>query len=199
MQKKLVVVGLFAFLVGAFAVAQIPRRVAAMEQTEGSQGAMMKLPNAPKKMVKMEKRSEAKHEQETMDRVMDREMPGDKEGVHMTPDGKFRVTGATVNSVSTGDQTINATLFGFSKTVSVNGAKLIGAGHAITLADIAAGDKLAATGTYNAGTHAITLLEIRDVTYKVRITPTNNFQDQINALLKRIEELKAKQAAGGQH
>ena len=107
--------------------------------------------------------------------------------VTIRANGDFRVSGVTVNSVSSSTNAINVSFFGFSRDVNVSGAKIFGGGKEIPLGDIQAGDKLNASGNYNVTTRAITVYEIKDVTMRKN---TLDIQARIQQLLEMIQKLQ---------
>lgn len=115
---------------------------------------------------------------------------GDQPSVVLRPNGDYRVTGVTVNSVSSSTNTLNVSLFGFSKDVNISGAKIFAkGGGAITINDIKVGDKLISIGNYNSSTKVITVNEIRDIS----ITKAGNdsaIQQRIQQLLEMIKKLR---------
>ena len=121
--------------------------------------------------------------------AMELKVNADQESAVLRPNGDFIVTGVTVSSVNTSANTATVTLYGFTRTVSVAGATLWGGGKSITLADIKAGDKLVARGNFNSSTRAITVSEVRDVSYAAQAT--SDLQKQIEELRKRLNDLQA--------
>lgn len=120
-----------------------------------------------------------------------------KESAVVNPDGKFNVTGAKVNSIDSASGSVNVTLFGFSRTVTVSGAAIMGAGRTIALGDIQPGDILGATGVFNAATRVISVSRVVDVSYAQRNTV--NIQAKIQQLLQMVQALQAQlQALQGQ-
>ena len=112
-------------------------------------------------------------------------------GVIVRDNGDFRVRGAVVNSISEANNTVNVTFYGFTRDVSLAGAKLIGGGSEIKLSDFRTGDKLAAHGNFNELTKSLTIKEVHNISYN-RGVRTGDIEKRINELLKMIEELKAK-------
>lgn len=113
---------------------------------------------------------------------------GDQPSAVMHPNGDFRLTGVTVNSVDTSANTITGTLYGVTRTVSAAGASLWGGGKSITLSDIKAGDKIVVVGSYSADTHSLTIREVRDVTYSQQAV--SGVQKQIEELRRKLQELQ---------
>lgn len=118
----------------------------------------------------------------------DMKIDNTQESVVIQPNGNFRVTGAVLNSVSTSTNTINASIFNFSRDVSVASATIFGAGKQIVLTDLQAGDKLVVTGNFNRTNHVITISDINDVTYVNR--NNLNIQNQIQALMQQVQLLQ---------
>lgn len=115
--------------------------------------------------------------------------------VILKADGGFQVRGAEVVSVNVSGSTITAKLYGFTKEVSVAGAKISAVGgSSVTLADFKAGDKVAAWGTFDENTKAIKVSELRNIT--VRSQANAAIQARIDELLKMIRELQEKIKAG---
>lgn len=111
---------------------------------------------------------------------------GDNEhSVMIRANGEFRVHGAKVNSVS--DSVLNVSLFGFSRDVNVAGAKLIGGGNALSLADFKAGDVLVATGKFDAQAKTITVSEIHNLSFR---KDTSTIEARIAELLKMVRQLQ---------
>jgi peptidoglycan hydrolase CwlO-like protein len=145
-----------------------------------------------KKIEKMEVKLE-----KAKDRLEDRsERLGDvwnnlpeDHAVIMKGNGEFHVRGAVVNSVNTAGNALNVRFFGFNRDVNVSGAKLIGGGKNITLADFQAGDKLAGRGKYDEANRTITVTEIRNLSYTNR--NASDIQKRIEELLKMIRDLQA--------
>lgn len=120
-----------------------------------------------------------------------------QESAIVRPNGDFRVTGATANSVDVSAATVNATLFGLNRTVSLSGARIVGGGQAIALSDIKAGDKINALGNYNATAHIATVSQVMDISYSNR--QTTDIQSRIQQLLRLVEQLQAQLKALQQH
>lgn len=118
----------------------------------------------------------------------DTEIQGTQESVIIQPNGNFRVTGATVNSVNSSANTINASIYGFSRDVNVAGATIYGGGKQIALTDMQSGDKIVASGTFSESTHVITVQDINDVSYTSR--NASNIQSQIQALMQQVQQLQ---------
>lgn len=112
-----------------------------------------------------------------------------KESASLRPDGSFNVTGVKVNSVDAASGSVNVTLFGFSRTVTISGATIMGSGKAISMSDIQAGDVLAAMGTFNVASHAISVSRVMDVSYVQR--NNTNIQSKIQELLQMVRSLQA--------
>ena len=112
-------------------------------------------------------------------------------------DGKFRATGVTFNSVDTTGNTVNVSLYGFTKTVNVSGASLMGGATTMNLSDIKVGDKLSVMGTFNVSTGAISAMSINDVTFMQQNTA--NVQSRIQQLMQLVLQLQAQLKALGGH
>lgn len=112
----------------------------------------------------------------------------ERQSVKIGENGNFAVTGAVVNSVSSSTNTINASLYGLSRDVSLSGATLAGRGHAITISDISVGDRVSARGNFNPATRVITVSELHDVSFKSR--EVQGIQSQIQALLDLVRKLE---------
>ena len=113
-----------------------------------------------------------------------------KKAAIIEEDGDFKVNGVTANSVNVSANTINVTFFGFTRDINVSGAKFFSGGKSISLSDIQSGDKLNATGNYNASTKAVTVEEVRDTT--LRTQNISEIQKRIQQLIDMINALKAK-------
>lgn len=111
------------------------------------------------------------------------------DGASIQPNGDFRIAGVTVNSVDTSGNTITGTAFGFTKTVNVGGATIWCSGNKGVLGDIQSGDKIMATGNWNASTRAVVVKEVRDPGCKKAGGADNSAQ--IQAILKQLEQLRA--------
>jgi hypothetical protein len=112
-----------------------------------------------------------------------------KESAVLKSDGSFRITGVKVNSVSSSNNVLNISFFGFSRDINVSGAKIIGAGQMVTIGDIQPGDILTGSGKFDRNTHIITVDEIRDVSF-VRVVQTNMLQQRIDDLLNLVKKLQ---------
>lgn len=112
--------------------------------------------------------------------------------VTMQANGNFHVSGVKVNSVNSSGNMLNVEFFGFNRDVSVAGAKLLGSGKTITLADFQAGDMLRAKGNFNASTKTISVQEIHNLSYNNRAT--GNIQARINELLELVRKLQTQLA-----
>jgi len=126
-----------------------------------------------------------------MDKMMEQFEGANEDGgksVIMKSNGDFKVSGVTVNSVSTSTNVLNVSFFGFTRDVNVGGVKIIGGGNMITLADIQPGDKLTGRGNFNESTRAITVSEIRDVSFTSR--NTTNIRARIQELWDLIQKLQ---------
>jgi hypothetical protein len=110
--------------------------------------------------------------------------------VILKQNGEFQVSGVKVNSVNAAANTMNVSLYGFSRDVNVGSARIIGAGREVSLADFRAGDILSASGRFNEATRAITVEKIHNLS--VTGTDRSKVEAKINELLKMIEELKKK-------
>ena len=78
--------------------------------------------------------------------------------------------------------------FGFTREVSVAGARLIGGGKSVTLADFQTGDMLTGKGTFNPTTRAISVQEVHNLSYRNRASADINAR--IQALLEMIRKLQ---------
>ena len=113
---------------------------------------------------------------------------GNKRAVTMQGDGSYRVSGVKVVSVNASGNMLMVEFFGFTREVSVAGARLIGGGKNITLADFKAGDILTGKGTFNQSTKAIGVQEIRNLSYRNRVS--DDINSRIQALLDQIKKLQ---------
>lgn len=113
---------------------------------------------------------------------------GNKRAVTMQHNGTYRVSGVEVKSVNASAQTLTVEFFGFTREVSVVGARLIGGGRTITLADFQAGDKLTAKGTFDTATRVIKVHEVHNTSYRNRAT--GDIQARIQELLEMIRKLQ---------
>jgi len=120
-----------------------------------------------------------------------------QESAIIRPNGDFRVTGAIANSIDASAGTVNATLLGLSRTVSLSGAKIRGGGKTLSLSDIQAGDRLNAMGNYNATVHTATVSQVVDLSYANR--QTSDLQSRIQQLLQLVQQLQAQLKALQQH
>lgn len=111
-----------------------------------------------------------------------------KRAVTMQHDGTYRVSGVEVKSVNASAQTLTVEFFGFTREVSVAGAKLIGGGKTITLADFQVGDKLTGAGSFNPTTRAITVREVHNLSYRNRAS--SDIQTRIQELLEMVRKLQ---------
>ena len=124
------------------------------------------------------------------EQAQNQQMQQTQPSVSIDPSGHFTVTGVTVDSVDTGANTLTVSLYGFTRTVSVAGAVISGAGQAnLSLSNIQAGDVLSGTGTFDPTSHAITVTTVVDTSYAVRNTA--NIQAQINQLMQLVQQLQA--------
>lgn len=115
------------------------------------------------------------------------------ESAVLRPNGDFRVTGVTVNSVSSTTNSINVSFYGFTRDVNIGNAKITGGGKNLSINDIVAGDKISATGTYDKNTRVITVKKIFIINYKNRSDKEKRIQelmDQIKKLQERLEKLR---------
>ena len=112
--------------------------------------------------------------------------------VSMQANGNFNVSGVKVNSVNASGNMLNVEFFGFNRDVNVAGAKLIGGGKTITLADFQAGDMLRARGNFNASTKTISVHEIHNLSHNNRAS--GNIQTRINELLELVRKLQTQLA-----
>lgn len=113
---------------------------------------------------------------------------GNKRAVTMQHDGTYRVGGVEVKAVNASSQMLTVEFFGFTRDVSVTGAKLIGGGRTITLADFQVGDKLMGRGSFNPTTRAITVHEVHNLSYRNRAS--SDIQARIQELLDMIRKLQ---------
>lgn len=113
---------------------------------------------------------------------------GNKRAVTMQGDGSYRVSGVKVVSVNASGNMLTVEFFGFTREVSVAGARLIGGGKHITLADFQAGDILTGKGTFNQTTRAIGVQEVHNLSYRNRASTDIN--NRIQALLEMIRKLQ---------
>ena len=111
--------------------------------------------------------------------------------VTIKQNGEFQVTGAKVNSVNASANTVNVSLYGFSRDVNVGSARIIGAGRDVSLSDFRAGDILTASGRFNEATRSLTVEKIHNLSIN-GTADRSKVEARINELLKMIEELKAK-------
>lgn len=109
------------------------------------------------------------------------------QAVIIQPNGKFKVTGARVVSVSVADQTMTVSLYNFVRTVSVAGAKIYGGGNVTGLGDLQVGDRLIVTGRFNENTHVITVETVNDVSWGSRQSAA--VQAQIETLQRQLQQL----------
>ena len=120
-----------------------------------------------------------------------------KESASLHSDGSFTVTGVKVNSVDAASGSLNVALFGFSRTVTVSGATIVGAGRTISVGDIQPGDMLTAAGVFNETNRSISVSRVMDVSFAQRNTV--NVQSKIQQLLQMVQALQAQlQALQGQ-
>ncbi len=119
-----------------------------------------------------------------------------QESASVTPSGNFKLTGAKVVSVDANANTITATLYGITRTVSVAGASITGGGASMGLGSIQAGDVLSATGNYNEMTHTVTVNTVNDVSAKN--ANTSAIQSRISALMQLVQQLQAQLQAMSQ-
>lgn len=115
---------------------------------------------------------------------------GNKRAVTMQHDGTYHVSGVEVKAINTSSQMLTVEFFGFTREVSVAGAKLIGGGKTITLADFQIGDKLTGKGTFDPATRAIGVREVHNMTYRNRAS--TDIQARIQELLEMIRQLQEK-------
>lgn len=108
--------------------------------------------------------------------------------VTMHANGNFRVSGVKVNSVNASGNMLNVEFFGFNRDVSVAGAKFIGGGKTITLADFQAGDMLSGNGNFNSSTKVLTVNEVHNLSYRNRAS--GDLQLRINELLNLVKKLQ---------
>ena len=119
-----------------------------------------------------------------------------QESASIKSNGDFSVTGVTVNSVDASSNSVNVSLYGLSKTVSLAGASIMGSNQTISVSDIQVGDILSGSGNYNEATHAVTISRVVDNSYTNR--NVSNIQAQIQHLLDLIQQLQA-QIKGTSH
>lgn len=110
--------------------------------------------------------------------------------VTMKANGDFIVSGVVVNSVSSSTDTINVRFYGFDRDINVAGAKIIGGGQRITIADFNPGDVLFGRGNYNESTRVITVSEIKNLSYRTR--HVTSIQARIQELLDLVRQLQEK-------
>jgi DNA-directed RNA polymerase subunit L len=110
--------------------------------------------------------------------------------VTMRANGDFRVSGVEVVSVNASSNILRVRFFGFERDINVAGARLIGGGRTITLADFLAGDKLTGSGNFNESTRAITVRDIHNLSYRNRGVNTTAIQNRINELLEAVRKLE---------
>ncbi len=113
---------------------------------------------------------------------------GNKRAVTMQSDGSYRVSGVKVVSVNASANALTVEFFGFTREVSVAGARLIGGGKTITLADFQAGDMLTGRGTFNTATRVIAVAEVHNLSYRHRAS--SDINARIQALLDMIKKLQ---------
>ena len=113
---------------------------------------------------------------------------GNNRAVTMQHDGTYRVSGVEAKAINTSSQMLTVELFGFTREVSVAGARLIGGGKAITLADFQVGDKLTGRGMFDPATRAIKVQEVHNLSYRNRAS--SDIQARIQALLEMIRKLQ---------
>ena len=113
---------------------------------------------------------------------------GNKRAVTIQGDGSYRVSGVKVVSVNASGNMLTVEFFGFTREVSVAGARLIGGGKQITLADFQVGDMLTGKGTFNQTTRAIGVQEVHNLSYRNRASTDIN--NRIQALLEQIRKLQ---------
>ena len=142
--------------------------------------------HAEKKITQMEKK---------LDRFEDRledawKYNDGRSAVVMHANGDFRISGVKVKSVNADGKKITVEFFGFSREVSVDGTRLIGAGKAITLADFKEGDMLTGSGNFNAATRTISVREVHNLSYRTR--QSTDIEARIKELLEMIRQLQEK-------
>ena len=113
---------------------------------------------------------------------------GHRRSVTMQADGSYHVSGVKVVSVNASGNMLTVEFFGFTREVSVAGARLIGGGKLITIADFQAGDILTGKGTFNQTTRAIGVQEVHNLSYHNRVSTDIN--NRIQALLEQIRKLQ---------
>jgi hypothetical protein len=119
-----------------------------------------------------------------------------QESASLDSNGDFNVTGVKVNSIDASSNSVNVSLYGLSKTVSLAGVSIIGSNQTISVSDIQVGDILSGSGNYNEATHAITISKVIDNSYTTR--NVSSIQAQIQHLLDLINQLQA-QIQGTSH
>ncbi len=112
-----------------------------------------------------------------------------QESASVKSNGDFSVTGVKVNSVDASSNSVNVSLYGLSKTVSLAGVGIVGSNQPISASDIQVGDILSGSGNYNEQTHAVTISRVVDNSYTTR--NVSNIQAQIQHLLDLIQQLQA--------
>ena len=113
---------------------------------------------------------------------------GSNRAVIMQQDGTYRVSGVVVKAVNASAQTLTVEFFGFTRDVSVAGAKLIAGGQTVTLADFQAGDKLSGKGMFDPVTRAIKVDEVHNLTFRNRAS--GDIQTRIQQLLDMVRKLQ---------
>lgn len=113
---------------------------------------------------------------------------GNKRAIIMQGDGSYRVSGVRVVSVNASGNMLTVEFFGFTREVSVAGARIIGGGKQITLADFQAGDVLMAKGTFNQNPKEIGVQEVHNLSYRNRAS--SDINARIQALLEMIRKLQ---------
>ena len=119
-----------------------------------------------------------------------------QESASIKSSGDFSVTGVKVNSIDASSNSVNVSLYGLSKTVSLAGASIMGSNQTISVSDIQVGDILSGSGNYNEATHAVTISRVVDNSYTTR--NVSDIQAQIQHLLDLIQQLQA-QVHGTSH
>lgn len=116
-----------------------------------------------------------------------------QESLSLNPSGHFTLTGASVVSVDASANTITATLYGITKTVSVGGAAITGGNGTIALGAIQAGDTISATGQWSESSHTATVATVNDVSYAQKNQA--GIQAQIASMMQLLQQLQARLAA----
>ncbi len=119
-----------------------------------------------------------------------------QESASLNANGNFKITGAKVVSVDTAANTITATLYGFTKTVSVSGAAITGGNATMALGAIQPGDTLSATGNFDEMTHAVTVNTVNDVSSIP--SGSSAIQSRLSMLMQLVAQLEAQLQSSSQ-